>query len=448
MRRPKLVFVLSLFPALAAVAVSAQTTPEISFCPAGVHADGFINWSKLPKAPAAAIGQQISITQTVPVTGIANLTATISIQGTLSNPGNSFYTVMNAADLFISTAGGTPVTITFSTPVKGFSVVFRSYGRSNHGFHMMANDVNGNSTSVAPPPPAQVDADGFEYPADELSTAPLQISSTSANLTSAAFGFDGDFSENFSFELVNLRVQSGSAPDGSSQVPLNGLTAWYRADKTGASLPPSASGPVNVSAWPDQSGSGNNASVPASGSGPVSTLDGGNCTPVLSFNGSQSLNFNLPVDGWTGMTVILASQAYADGTGSSNAALFWSQNEGWGETFVSPFQTSVWYRFGTGHPGHQPNYSRPANIGGDFSITTTVHTTTLDSLYVNGTLAQQEGAESAQILGSAITGSIGSGHGNTFFTGNIGEILIYNRALSDTERENVEHYLIGKYGVN
>jgi hypothetical protein len=387
------------------------------------------------------------VTQTVPVSGIPNLTATISIQGTLSNPGNSFYTVRNAADLFISTAGGTPVTITFSSPVKGFSVVFRSYGRSNHGFHMMANDVNGNTTSVAPPPPAQVDAEGFEYPADELSTAPLQIASTAANLTSAAFGFDGDLSENFSFELVNLRVESGSVPDGSGQVPLNGLAAWYRADKMGASLTPS-SAPAPVSIWPDQSGNGNNANLPNGASGPVSTLDGPNCTPVLSFNGSQSLNFNLPVDGWTGMTVILASQAYADGTGSSNAALFWNQTEGWGETFVSPFQTSVWYRFGTGHPGYTPNYSRPFDIGGDFTITTTMHSTVLDSLYVNGVLVQEQGAESAQILGSAMTGQIGRGHGNTYFTGNIGEILIYNRALSDSERENVERYLIAKYGVN
>jgi hypothetical protein len=445
-RRPKLI--LSLSVVLAAMAANAQTAPEISFCPAGVHADGFINWSTLPKAPAAVLGQQLSVTQTVPVTGIANLTATISIQGSLSNPGNSFYTIVNAADLFISTAGGTPVTITFSSPVKGFSVVFRSYGRSNHGFHMMANDVNGNSTSVAPPPPAQVDAEGFEYPADELSTAPLQISSTAANLTSAAFGFDGDLSENFSFELVNLRVESGSAPDGSSQVPLNGLKAWYRADKPGAAVPVGSSGPVAVSAWPDQSGNGNNANVPNGGSAPTSTLDGANCTPVLSFNGRQSLNFNLPVSGWSGMTVILASQAYADGNGSSNAALFWNQTEGWGETFVSPFQTSVWYRFGTGHSGYTPNYSRPLNVGGDFSVTTTMHTTMLDSLWLNGTLAQQQGAESAEITGSAMTGSIGSGHGNTFFTGNIGEILIYDRALSDTERENVEHYLIAKYGVN
>jgi Concanavalin A-like lectin/glucanases superfamily len=432
-RRPKLLS--SLFLVLAAV--SAQSAPEISFCPAGVHADGFINWSKLPKAPAAALGQQVSVTQTVPVTGIANLTATISIQGTLSNPGNSFYTVVNPADLFISTAGGTPVTITFSSPVKGFSVVFRSYGRSNHGFHMMANDVNGNATSVAPPPPAQVDAEGFQYPADQLATAPLQISSTAANLTSAAFGFDGDLNENFSFELMNLRVESGSAPNLSSQVPLNGLKAWFRADKTGG-----------ASAWPDQSGNGNNANVPNGSSAPVATLDGPNCTPVISFNGGQSLTFNLPVSGWTGMTAILASQAYADGTGSSNAALFWNQNESWGETFVSPFQTSVWYRFGTGHPGHQPNYTRAADIGGDFSVTTTMHTTTLDSLYVNGVLVQQEGAESAPILGSVMTGSIGRGHGNTFFTGNIGEILIYDRALSDSEREQVEHYLTVKYDAN
>ncbi len=116
--------------------------------------------------------------------------------------------------------------------------------------------------------------------------------------------------------------------------------------------------------------------------------------------------------------------------------------------FVSPFQTSVWYRFGTGQPGNQPNYSRALDVGGDFTITTTMHNASVDSLYVNGVLAQQQGGKYGPIAGTIANGTIGSGYRNTFFTGNIGEILIYNRALSDTERENVEHYLIAKYGVN
>jgi Concanavalin A-like lectin/glucanases superfamily len=144
------------------------------------------------------------------------------------------------------------------------------------------------------------------------------------------------------------------------------------------------------------------------------------------------------------MTTIMATQSYIDGSGSSNAALYWGPS-GWGETFVSPFQSSVWYRFGTSHAGLIPNYTRPTNVGGDFTITTTTHTPQADFLYVNGELAYQAGAESSTIQGSAATGVIGGGHGGSFFTGNIGEILIYDRALTDSEREQVEHYLTMKY---
>jgi hypothetical protein len=31
----------------------AQFEPEVSFCPAGVQADGFIDWTKLPTAPTS-----------------------------------------------------------------------------------------------------------------------------------------------------------------------------------------------------------------------------------------------------------------------------------------------------------------------------------------------------------------------------------------------------------
>jgi Concanavalin A-like lectin/glucanases superfamily len=446
--RRKLVHVritsLSLLLAVLSIGASAQQVPqEVSFCPAGVHADGFINWSSLPKAPAVAFGggQVGTVTKVIPVSGVPGLNATVTIQGVLSSPGVPLYQVLNPADLYLSVApNNTPVLITFSSPVKGFTASFRSYGRFSHGFQMMANDVDGNTIS-ADPPPAQVEANGFERGTDLLATANLQIESVVANLTSASFDYGGDPVENFSFDLINLRVESGNQPDPVSKIPTNGLKAWFRGDKTGANSSPYFTVPnpgYGVGSWPDQSGNGHNATGSA-----TLILAGPNCTPVVSFGGNQALKFDLPVTGWSGMTTVMVTQSFIDGSGSSNAALYWGP-AGWGETFVSPFQTSVWYRFGS-HPGIVPVYTRPVDLGGDFTITTTMHSPSTDSLYVNGVLAYQLGAESSTIQGSSATGIIGGGHGGSFFTGNIGEILIYDRALSDTEREQVEQYLRTKY---
>lgn len=45
------------------------------------------------------------------------------------------------------------------------------------------------------------------------------------------------------------------------------------------------------------------------------------------------------------------------------------------------------------------------------------------------------------------TGYIGQGVNNTFFNGEIAEILVYNRVLSTNEAAIVESYLRNKFGT-
>jgi hypothetical protein len=150
------------------------------------------------------------------------------------------------------------------------------------------------------------------------------------------------------------------------------------------------------------------------------------------------------------MTVFMAAQAYADSPGWwSGTALMWEETERWGTTFVTPSQTNAFFRFGTTQVNNQPIYARSGDIGGDFSVTTAVHNGTTDSLYVNGLLALQQSGKYHVISGTSAKALIGSGIvAGSYFTGNIGEILIYDRTLSETERQTVEHYLIEKYGTH
>jgi hypothetical protein len=436
----------ALLPALVLVCspllVAQRSGPEVSFCPAGIQADGFIDWTKLPKSAPSS-----TFNVTIPVSGVANHSVGFGIVGSRYDPLESIYDVENPAVLFIPLAGGTvdAVNFFFSRPVRGVSVTLQTAGQG--GYQVQLSGFSSMEDVIANAPQAQVTSDGSDDPARQFSTTPLEIQSTAANLIAATLRFTANPNNYGSFNLVNFRVDSGAVPDPAKRVPTSGLMEWLRADRVNIN-PGSESNAGQVISWPDQSGHHADATPPNASAAPFSMKDGPNCKPVISFNGQQSLGFNLPINGWTGMTVFLAAQSYADAPAwYGNQALLWNETASWGRTFFTPSQTHVFFRFGTTQANNQPIYNRPFNIGGDFGVITAIHGGNTDTLFVNGVLALLQAGKFSSIAGTSATASIGGGTNNTFFTGNIGEILVYNRALSTTEREAVEHYLITKYGV-
>ena len=107
------------------------------------------------------------------------------------------------------------------------------------------------------------------------------------------------------------------------------------------------------------------------------------------------------------MTVIMAAESSFDDSHNpqfgENAAISWQENATWGETFFTPLQSMAFFRFGTTQPNNQPQYYRPFNIGGDFSITTAIHDERVDSLYVNGQLALRQPGNSQPSPGSDLS---------------------------------------------
>jgi len=118
-----------------------------------------------------------------------------------------------------------------------------------------------------------------------------------------------------------------------------------------------------------------------------------------------------------------------------------------GKYVLTPYQADVSFRFGTTQVNNQPIYTRPVAIGQDFTITRAVHNGSTDSLYVNGLLALSQGNKNSVLNGTTGTGFIGQGVNNTFFNGEISEILVYNRVLSANEVVSVESYLRSKFGT-
>jgi hypothetical protein len=68
-------------------------------------------------------------------------------------------------------------------------------------------------------------------------------------------------------------------------------------------------------------------------------------------------------------------------------------------------------------------------------------------LYIRGSLAASQGGKLFTIAGCSSIGNLGRGYNdNTHFAGDIAEVLVYNRALTESERVQVEDYLDRKYG--
>jgi hypothetical protein len=71
----------------------------------------------------------------------------------------------------------------------------------------------------------------------------------------------------------------------------------------------------------------------------------------------------------------------------------------------------------------------------------------VDSLYVNGVRVLQQMGDLPVLGGVSGAGTIGKGIQNSYYDGEISEILVYNRALSTNEAAIVENYIIKKYGL-
>jgi hypothetical protein len=174
---------------------------------------------------------------------------------------------------------------------------------------------------------------------------------------------------------------------------------------------------------------------------------------VVRFDGlNDFLTFNLPVNGLGAATIFLvAANTQSQSAGQSQgerAALFWNETAAWGTLYLTPFQSSVVMRFGTIQAGNRILYNRPSSVGNAFTLTTSLKDGATDYLYVNGALVVTQSGKLPAIAGCQDTGNIGRGYNNdTYYGGDVAEVLFYNRALAASERQSVDQYLSAKYGL-
>ena len=161
---------------------------------------------------------------------------------------------------------------------------------------------------------------------------------------------------------------------------------WLKADE-GVEVKGSS-----VSLWKDLSGNGTDALQEKSASQPTLEKNAVNGLPAVNFDGIDDfMTFTLPIDGLTGMTIILVSAATQDleppWPFCANAAIFWNETASWGTAHLTPLQSSVWIRFGTGQTQPLPvQYQYKSPIGEKFTIAAAIMDSITDYLYINGEL--------------------------------------------------------------
>ena len=322
------------------------------YCSAGLHPDGYIDFSGLPPAPNSA-----ALTATLPVQGVPGLTVTVTIPALYGvKTGTTQAYSVNGGTLQLNglpkSSTGTVLILSFNQPIAGVGLNTETSGRFRYSYTLQVG-VPPNETPSFLTMAQGYTVDLFTRRRRACRWLGCQVLRSKAPQCSLReTSTRTSRSPTSECSRVQRRIQEG----GTDKRP-----ATMAAGRSGLAAADGAAG----GAWLDQSGQGHNATPSAIP--PFLTADGRNCQPAWQFTGQQAFSFNVPIAGWSEMTVFLVAKA-ENGQGPSNSfagnsAISWIGDEPWGNTFVSPYQGNVYARFGTTQAGNTLFYCVPAPSG-------------------------------------------------------------------------------------
>lgn len=268
-------------------------------------------------------------------------------------------------------------------------------------------------------------------------------------------GINTGDSENFVGSIDDVRVynralsadevayiyNSGAVKDiaGSSPKLVPGLEAWVDAAdidqiKASSSCTGAVANGDAVGCVMDKSGQGNNFTQATSGARPIYVTNVKKGNPVFRMLGGSaqtvttSTNFPAPVTvlyvghqtgGYNGRVLTAINNNWLLGywNGAKSQAYF----EGWVSSVGSPTTDTSWNLYSAVIPGSGSN----------------------SKVYENGSLLFSNQGGVSGPNGLSLVGNYGENS-----NAEIGEVLVYNRALSDSERQGLERYLANKWGLS
>jgi len=209
---------------------------------------------------------------------------------------------------------------------------------------------------------------------------------------------------------------------------ISNLSVWFKAD-AGVT----ATG-LNVTAWADQSGNGNNA---VAYNNPQVIANALNGNPVVFFNGaSQYAGFPISLEQDTPRTIFIVGK-YNDLDGYQQGFLSLGNDDGY--IFLQGDGEDKSYFYNNSGQIPAPTTYSVANYH-----MVTVNSGASATMSINGLAGDAEALDVPAILSGIIANRQGF---SEYANCNIAEIIIYNQGLSLTELDQVQKYLNYKYAI-
>lgn len=236
----------------------------------------------------------------------------------------------------------------------------------------------------------------------------------------------------------------------------NTLKLWLKAD---AGVTQSGG---SVSAWADQSGNGFNSVAPNAGAEPTfvasDPLLAGK--PTLRFDGSSDYLQNTTFNSLQNVTGFTAFWIARPDTITPNQFVFESPNDA-SRSATYQFSSNFGFLYAGGDAQAGGSYGQYAP-GGGYTTAYTMAETVYDGTQSTDATRLRGFTNAVPVTFSAIIGGIPSSivstysgytagarhlNANTFYDGDLAEVLIYDTTLSTTDRRSVEEYIFAKYGI-
>jgi autotransporter-associated beta strand protein len=244
-----------------------------------------------------------------------------------------------------------------------------------------------------------------------------------------------------------LRLTTPHSYSGTTTIADGTIALGITHDVAGAALWLDAANPsshvasgTQLDAWLDQSGNGRTATAIGTTKPTISSNALVNNADVIRFNGTnQSLAVDLSFLANSDYTIF----ALEGRTGNGNHYFL-----GTNSASSTNNALHIGYRNNTQYTlaqfGNDLNFTVPGYTSQDFRIwANQFDSSSGHAIYLDGALAISN-TNTAPLTGAA-NGRVGTGNGTQWFNGDLAEILIFNRSLSATERQQVEAYLSEKW---
>lgn len=241
---------------------------------------------------------------------------------------------------------------------------------------------------------------------------------------------------------LGIGEATSAPPVEFSPADISGLQLWLKVDTL------EAGGYVDedvVDVWPDDSGNGNNATQPTFGARPTFYESIINGKPAVRFDGLGKF-FSTPLTGpGANFTIFIVSASASENSGQSQIRFQ--------ALSTTNFVVFPWTSGGAGSPlaidvNNGGVSGLATGFGTSFSVEayrSAASATNGRQTWSNGVILAQQDTGSGALNVPLYIGAYGGA--SEFFSGDITEIIIYNAALTDEQRQQVEQYLGTKYGI-